>query len=118
MNPPIEIAAWLGCLAFVVMLLNQGFRLRSNLSAGGAERREVTAGFEPSSRREFEAHQQQNSRIHDLLFERIKQADDVKNSELRQLGERMSGVETQTEHFNQRLYHIEAKLDRLIERKD
>jgi chromosome segregation ATPase len=24
MNPPVEIAAWLACLAFVVMLVNQG----------------------------------------------------------------------------------------------
>lgn len=30
-NPPAEIAAWLACAAFVVMLLNGGFKLTRNL---------------------------------------------------------------------------------------
>jgi uncharacterized protein YicC (UPF0701 family) len=31
MNPPSELAAWLACAAFVMMLANQAFRLKAHL---------------------------------------------------------------------------------------
>lgn len=120
MTAPAEIAAWLACLAFVVMLLNQGFKLKGNLNGSGAERREVTAGFEAASRRELESHQQQNSKVHDILFGKVEEVDTEVAHQVSKIGERLSAVETSvntsTTFMRQQFADLSARLDRKIER--
>ena len=70
LNPPAEIAAWLACAAFVLMMLNQGAKLKTNLS-GSANRRTVDFAEVPASKVEFDKAMDDNRKVHDQLFANV-----------------------------------------------
>src|ERR1039458_2325637 len=56
-SPPIEIAAWLACLAFVISVINDGFKLAGNFKGkpeAGEVQRESAEKF--ARREQLESH--------------------------------------------------------------
>ena len=74
---PVGLAAWLGCAAFVLLLVNQAFKLRANVSGRNSQREilpqplkvEPAAEYVPASA--FAAHGAENRREHENLFAKI-----------------------------------------------
>ncbi len=73
--PPTEIAAWLACFAFVVMLVNQGFKAWGNLTGKAhniaPNRFQVQEVKEGVTRREFNDHVVIDREEHDKLFRKL-----------------------------------------------
>lgn len=71
-SPPVEIAAWLACAAFVIMLLNGGFKLRNNLLGSGnkisPQPLQVQMADAFPSKAEFHEQMVENKKVHDQLF--------------------------------------------------
>lgn len=71
-SPPIEIAAWLACAAFVVMFVNGATKMVRNFKdrpAPGDVRAESLERFVPKPA--FEKHIEENKREHENLFAKI-----------------------------------------------
>jgi hypothetical protein len=85
--------------------------------ANRAQKRQVSFEFDPASKADFDKHVEHNSRIHDLLFDKIENVNGSSTEELKRVRERVAGVETEARTMNQRIAQVDAKLDRLIERK-
>jgi len=71
-TPPVEIAAWLACLAFVVVLANGVLKLVDRVKdkpAPGDVARETAEKF--TRKDEFERHVAQNQKEHENIFSKI-----------------------------------------------
>lgn len=94
-TPPIEIAAWLGCLAFVVMLANGLIKLWRSLKdkpAPGEVRAESQRKF--IGKETFAQAEAEHRKVHEQLFAKI------------------GGVERGgRDHFDRRLAEIETRAD-------
>lgn len=140
-DAPVGIAAWLGCAAFVVMLLNQGMKFVDRVKdkpAPGDVRAESADKFLPKE--VFIRHVEENKSEHTRLFDLVGGVDDKTSNRLEtqiQLmrGERHSdsvethkrinaieksigGLETAANLNNQTLAALGAKLDRISEKQN
>jgi hypothetical protein len=74
---PVGLAAWLGCASFVLLLVNQAFKLKANVSGRNQQREilpqplEVAAVTEYVPASAFAAHVAENRREHENLFAKI-----------------------------------------------
>lgn len=108
-----EVITW----GFVLVLTTIAANIVVILTTRRTQKREVSFEFTPASKEEFDELKEHNSRIHDLLFEKIGQVNEGSTEELKKVRERMAGVETEARIMNGRIHNVDAKLDRLIERK-
>jgi hypothetical protein len=108
-----DVITW----GFVLVLTTIAANVVLIITTRRTQKREVSFGFEPASKEEFDEHKKHTSRIHDILFDEIRKVNVSTAKDVRDLGERVAGVETQMELMNQRTVQIDTKLDRLIERK-
>ena len=138
-TPPVSIAAWLACLAFVVMLINGGMKMVRSFKdtpAPSEVQREAAAMF--AQKEELNKHIEWNRREHENLFSkiggvergvegRVEQKLDASRAERREdmhslhhevneVSKKVASLERETEMQNQRMASMDAKLDRLIER--
>ena len=136
----MEIAGWLGCLAFLIWIVNGGIGLTRSLKdkpAPADVQRESAEKFALKS--EFTQHTEWNRREHENLFSKIGGADraaeaacakkheelraerreDMSNlyGEINEVGKKVASLEAINQLQNQRMAGMDAKLDRLIERK-
>lgn len=76
MSPPAEIAAWLACAAFVLMLLNGAWKLKGNIT-GESSRRELQQPFVVEMAKQFPSRDElhkvvdENDRAHRDLFAKL-----------------------------------------------
>lgn len=134
---PDPVIAWNVVLTFLI-LVTLAATIVGLVRGNRAQKREVTFGFEPASKSEFDALAAENSRVHDQLFskistvgrladekleERMKEVhaerrEDIRtlHQEINDVGKKVAGLEKETEIQNQRMASMDAKLDRLIER--
>ena len=139
-SPPVEIAAWLACAAFVVTMVNGVTKLIRNFKdkpAPGDVQREAAERF--AEKEELRHHIEWNRREHENLFSKIggvergaaanteKKFEERRiehNADMRALrtdigdiAKKVAGLETVTDLQNQHMASMDSKLDRLIERK-
>lgn len=116
-NPPAGILGWLQCLAWVVGI------------AGGCLWIWTMLRREPPLHREFASHADVESLERDIqqleAYFEARGATNAKTSHesrekiynsIRALEQSVAALRKENELFNQRLSHMDAKLDRLIER--
>ena len=124
-NAPVEIAAWLGCLAFGLMLFNEGSkfvdRIRGKTPQPPNEQLEfsVTAmdrrvcRLEEDSARiwaKMEADKAEMLRAGEARCEKL-------HNRINPIAEGMEGLKSAVELNNQQTVLLGAKLDRLMEAK-
>ena len=124
MSPPAEIAAWLGCAAFVVLLFNQLMKAKNNL-LGTHEVHDISP--QPVQVQMTEGlvtkieHTQLYSRVSRVEAE-LKELRDERKADVGELHEKINDVKditvevrTATTMLNQSLQSLSAKLDRCQE---
>jgi hypothetical protein len=102
----------------ILVLTTIGANIAVIIGTKRSQKREVSFEFTPASKEDFDKHCAHASRMHDLLFDQIRQMNASAALNLRESSERIAGVETQIDLMNQRMVQIDTKLDRLIERKN
>jgi hypothetical protein len=122
---PASIAAWLACLAFVLLLFNEAAKARKTIF--GADKAEPrTIAPQPLDVREVSGYVREKDcqKRHDALDQQIVCQAAAHRSDIGQLHEKINGVArevseltTAVEIQGQRLAAIDAKLDRVIERQ-
>lgn len=124
---PDPITAWQ-----VILTLGVLFAIGSNvvvmLRQGQIQKREVRFGVEPASKEAFDQHVAHNGQEHRDMFAKISGVDRGGSAKVSQeitmvhnrvnaLEKSVGGLETASEMTNQQLARVEAKIDRLIERR-
>jgi hypothetical protein len=131
-----ELGTWLYGAATVAQL---GATITVLITVNSKQRREVSFAGEPVDRKEFDRHVNEDMTVHSQLFARIGGAErgiesrltvrldktEAEAAELRRLvhqelvavGNDVAGLKKAAELANQRACLMDAKIDRLIERK-
>jgi hypothetical protein len=131
-----ELGTWLYGAATVAQL---GATITVLITINSKQRREVSFAGEPLDRKEFDRHVNEDMTVHSQLFARIGGAErgiesrltvrldktEAEAAELRRLvhqeliavGNDVAGLKKAAELANQRACMMDAKIDRLIERK-
>ena len=120
LTPPPGLASWLACLAFLMVMLNQGWRFVGNIRGrpSGVElRQEVHASFMP--RQEFEHFRGASEiRLSDLETD-TEERDRALRIELTQMEARLNAAsERRLEAFNVRLIEQIRELAKIQGRLD
>jgi hypothetical protein len=121
--PPVELAAWTACLAFLLMLFNQLVKAKQALLG---EKRQTLVSPQPLEIKEVSGYVTEGDYRNRLaLLE--KQIDEIRldrKTDVGALHEKFNGVAREVAELgaavelqNQRLAQIDAKLDRMIERQ-
>ena len=120
---PAEMAAWVACLAFAVMLFNQMARAKRTLFA---EKQQTVVSPQPLEVKEVSGFVTEGDYRNRLALVE-KQLDELRvdrKADATALHEKVNGVAREvselaaaTELQNQRLAQMDAKLDRMIERQ-
>lgn len=129
MPEPAYIAAWLGIAFFLAAGINSILKLSDRLR-GHPPAEQLKLGADEIARRVKQLeHDAKDAPIRRrAIYEKIEAVDaDLRaqmeedrkalNTQIGQLRESVAGLERDTVNQNQQLRHIEAKLDRLIERR-
>lgn len=137
MNPPVEIAAWMACLSFFVMLVLSLFKLADRLRqkpAPGEVRTEAMERY--VAKDEFRAFAAENKQAHDRFDVRIggvdrsgkehlqraeqtlreERTEDMRrlHAEINELAKKVAAVETEARTQNSWLDRIDGKIDTLM----
>ena len=110
------------------------------ISMKGSQKREVTFAGNPVDRKEFDKHVEENRNDHDKLFSRIGgvergvearlvsriEKSEVEATESRrilhrdvaEIDRKVAGLSAKAETTETAIYNLDAKMDRLIERKN
>jgi hypothetical protein len=124
-NPPMQIAAWLGCLAFALMLFNESSKLADRIRGKAPhppnEQLEfgVTALERRVSRLEEESQRiwaKMEADKTEILLAGELRAEKLHNR-INPIAEGMEGLKSAAELNNQQTVLLSAKLDRLMETK-
>jgi hypothetical protein len=122
-NPPVQIAAWLGCLAFGLMLFNEGAKFVDRIrgkaphppneqlefSVAAMDRRVCKLEEESAKiRAKMEADKSEILRAGELRAEKL-------HNRINPLAESIEGLKSAMELNNQQTVLFGAKLDRLME---
>ena len=126
-----ELGAWLYAAATIAQLVAT---ITVLITLNSKQRREITFAGVPVDKTDFDKHVQENREVHTQLFAKLsgvqraaettlhgRERDAVEgrrqmHETISTLGERVAGVETQTEMIEKRTAQIDTKVDRLIER--
>jgi hypothetical protein len=125
-NPPVEIAAWLGCLAFALMLFNESSKLVDKIrgktphppneqlefSVSAIDRR--VCRLEEESQRIWTRMEADKTEI--LLAGELR-AEKLHNR-INPIAEAMEGLKSAAELNHQQTVLLSAKLDRMLEMKN
>ncbi len=125
-NPPVEIAAWLGCLAFALMLFNESSKLVDKIrgksphppneqlefSVSAIDRR--VCRLEEESQRIWTRMEADKTEI--LLAGELR-AEKLHNR-INPIAEAMEGLKSAAELNHQQTVLLGAKLDRMLEMKN
>lgn len=134
---PVQLAAWLGCLAFFVILVNGLFKLAFNVKqkpAPGDVQKEAMERY--VAKDEFRAHVQENKQAHDRFDVRIggvdrsgkdhllrseqamreERTEDMRrlHAEINDLNKKVAAVETEARTQNAWLNRIDTKIDTMM----
>lgn len=129
----VQLAAWLGCLFFVIAMINASMKLVDRLR-GHPPVEELDQQIRHSSievQRRLEALEKLNEEAvsrRRAMYAKMESSEHRLSQEVRettkavqeQVGhvrEEVAALKTQNDNQNRHLAHIEAKLDRFIERK-
>jgi len=138
-NPPVEIAAWLGCLAFLVVLANGVLKLVDRVKgkpSPGEVQAEAAEKF--TRKEEFERQVATNEQVHRDLFSKIggvergnnanaeKKIEELRHErredmrvlheEINDIGNDVAGLKKETELQNQTLTAVTTDIKRILER--
>jgi hypothetical protein len=129
---PVQLASWLGCFAFLLMIVNSGMKLVDRFRGHPPVEQldqQVKSGHLHTDRRlqALEAANQEAVDRRRAIYSKIDGAEKAIREEMRtsigtfqnQIGhvrEEVAGLKRDTANQNTHLAHIEAKVDRLIER--
>jgi hypothetical protein len=134
---PVQLAGWIGCLAFLVILVNGLFKLAFNVKqkpAPGDVQKEAMERY--VAKEEFRAHVAENKQAHDRFDVRIggvdrsgkdhisraeqtlreERTEDMRrlHSEINDLNKKVAAVETEARTQNAWLTRIDSKIDALM----
>lgn len=123
MNPPAELAAWLGCAAFVMMLSNQALRLKERLLGESQGREispqplEVKAVADPVSREYCDHNYQASSRRLDTLEQALLEMRQERRESATKLEEQIRTVSRDIPELERRLNAAtEARVEKVHNR--
>lgn len=113
---PVGIAAWLGCLAFVVMLVNGVLKLvdRTKVKPEPSTTYATKSEMEKALCENHEEHQSLFSKIGGVergLRQEIKADTGELHEKVNKVDSIVSGLKTATDMQNQQLLRMEGKLD-------
>lgn len=126
---PASIGAWLACLFFLVALFNQLARARQNFQGvptASDVQQEITKHFTP--RNEFDRHTDENRRSHEHIYatvsakerslrEESRQGAGVLHEKINEVAIEIAGTKSAVVMQTQQIARVDAKIDRLIERR-
>jgi ribosomal protein S28E/S33 len=107
-TPPVQIGAWLACLAFVLMVVNQGFKFSRNVKGPGANPpNELLGASHLELERRINNVEDDIKNLRDQLTEDNRGvADKLENLRL----EQKKDLETQTARFEKRFDDLPEKV--------
>jgi hypothetical protein len=117
-NPPVEIAAWLGCLTFVVMLINHLMkvvdRVRGKPTPGEVQSDSIERFVAKS---EFRDHVLRNDQEHDNFFKKLGGVERGLTRELQEMERRLNASdEARTSKLHDRLNNLDNAVAAVNER--
>jgi hypothetical protein len=120
---PAELAAWLACLAFVVMVFNQLARAKQNLLGEKRPTQILPQPLEIKEISSFVSEADYRNRLA-ILEKQLDELRSDRKADAAGLHEKVNGVAREVSELaacvqlqNQRLAQIDAKLDRVVERQ-